>query len=78
MFFDHSHFRFFLFPFLREWGYASIYAQIPCIYGGRNNNLLDQFLWNFIVKVKMEGIIVGLECIIMVWTIKSYVDNFRC
>ena len=65
-------------PFWREWGYVTINAQLLCIYGGRNNNVLDHFWWNLIVKVKMKGIMVGLWCIIMVWTIESYVDNFWC
>ena len=64
--------------FWREWGYVAINAQLSCIYEGRNNDVLDQFWWNLIVKVKMEGIMVGLWCIIMVWTIESYVDNFWC
>ena len=68
----------YFFSFWRECGYVSINAQLPCIYGGRNTNILDQFWWNFIVNVKMEGIIEGLQCIIMVWTIKIYADNFRC
>ena len=44
----------------REWGYVAINAHLPCIYEGRNNHVLDQFRWNSIVKVKMEGIMVGL------------------
>ena len=51
--------RFFC-PFYREWGYVAINSQLPCIYGGRNNNVLDQFEWNLIVKVKTEGLMVGL------------------
>ena len=42
----HSHFMVFG-PFWREWGYVTINAQLPCIYGGRNNNILDHFWWNF-------------------------------
>ena len=33
--------------FWREWGYVTINAWLPCIYGGRNNNFLKHFLWNF-------------------------------
>ena len=47
-------------PFWREWGYVAINAHLPCIYEGMNNNVLDQFWWILIVKVKMEGIMVGL------------------
>ena len=49
----HSHFRVFL-SFLGEWGYVAINAHVPCIYGGRNNDGLDQFGWNLIVKFKMR------------------------
>ena len=45
-FLTHSHFSFFG-PFWREWGYVTINAQLSCIYGGRNNNVLDHFWWNF-------------------------------
>ena len=47
-------------PFWENGGYVAINAQLPCIYGGRNNDVLDQFGWNLIVKVKMEGIMAGL------------------
>ena len=33
--------------FWREWVYVTINAQLLCIYGGRNNNVLNQFRWNF-------------------------------
>ena len=62
--------------FLIEWDYVAINAQLPYNYGERNDNVLDQFWWNLIVKVKMEGIMVGLRCIIMVWTIESSEENF--
>ena len=42
-FFTHSHFSF-LGPFWREWGYVTLNAQLSCIYGRRNNNVLDH-LW---------------------------------
>ena len=76
-FLTHSHFRVF-WSFLREWGYVAIHSHLPRIYGGRINDVLDQFGWNLIVKDKMEGIMVGLWCIIMVWTIESYVNIFWC
>ena len=48
-------------PSLREWGFVAINAHLPCIYEGRNNDYLDQFRGNLIVKVKiMEGIMMGL------------------
>ena len=47
-------------PFWENGGYIAINSQLPCIYGGRNNNVLDQFWWNLIVKVKMEEIVGGL------------------
>ena len=50
-FFTHSHLVFFLF-FLREWGYVARNVELPRIYGGMNNNVLDHFWWNLIVKVK--------------------------
>ena len=43
-------------PFWEDGGYVAINAQLPCIYGGRNNEVLDQFWLNLIVKVKMEVI----------------------
>ena len=46
MVFYSSNFRFFG-PFWREWGYVTINAQLPFIYGGRNNNVLDHIWWNF-------------------------------
>ena len=58
-FLTHSHFSFF-FPFWENGDYVAINAILLCIYGGKNNDVLDQFGWNLIVKVKMEGIIVGL------------------
>ena len=30
-------------PYWRWWGYAAINVQLPCIFGGRNNNVLDKF-----------------------------------
>ena len=50
----------FLCPFIREQGYVAINALIACIYEGMNNCVLDQFGWNLVVKVKMEGIMVRL------------------
>ena len=41
-------------------GYVAINSHLPCIYGERNNDVLDQFGWNLIVKVKMEGKMVDL------------------
>ena len=58
-FFTHYHFRFFL-SFFGEWDYVAIDSQLPCIYGGRNNDVLDQFWNNLFVKVKMGEIMVGL------------------
>ena len=58
-FLTHFHFRVFL-SFLRECVYVAINAPLPCFYEGKNNDVLDQFGWNLIVKVKMEGIMVGL------------------
>ena len=58
-FWTHSHFRFFG-PFWENGGYVAINAQLPCIYGGKNNDFLDQFWWNLIVQVKMKEIMVGL------------------
>ena len=68
----------FLCPFIRDWGYVAINALIACIYEGMNNGVLDQFGWNLVVKVKIDELMVGLLCIIMVWTIKNYVDNYLC
>ena len=59
MVFTHSHFRVFL-SFLGEWGYVARNVHLLCIYEGRNNNVLDQFGWNLVMKVKIEGIMVGL------------------
>ena len=59
MVFDPFSFLGFFGPFLREWGYVAINSHLPCIYGGRNNDFLDQLRWNLIMKVKMEGIIMG-------------------
>ena len=36
-------------------GYVAINAQLPCIYGGRNNNVLDQLWWNFNCEGKNGG-----------------------
>ena len=57
-FLSHSHLGFF--SCFIEWGYVTINAQLPCIYEGRNNDFLDQFMSNLIMKVKMDGIMVGL------------------
>ena len=46
--------------FWENGGYVAINAHIPCSNGERNNDVLDQFGWNLVVKVKMEGIMVGL------------------
>ena len=48
-------------PFWRDWCYVTINAQLPCIYGGRNNNVLDHFWWNF----NCEGQNGGNNCGIM-------------
>ena len=58
-FMTHSHFRVFV-PFWENGGYVTINSHLSCIYGGRNNHVLDQFGRNLIVKVKMKGIMVGL------------------
>ena len=55
----HSLFRDF-WSFFERMGYVAINVHLPCIYEGRNNNVLDQFGGNLIVKVKMEGIMMGL------------------
>ena len=34
---------------------VTINSQLPCIYGGRNNNVLNHFWWNLILKVKNKG-----------------------
>ena len=47
-------------PFWENGGYVTIDVHLPSIYEGRNNYVLNQFGWNLIVKVKMEGIMVGL------------------
>ena len=47
-------------PFWENGGYCVINSQLPNIYGEMNNDILDQFWQNLIVKVKMEGIMVGL------------------
>ena len=39
---------------------SAIISHLSCTYEGRNNDVLDQFGWNLIVKEKMEGIMVGL------------------
>ena len=52
-------------PFWENGSYVAINAHLPYIYKGRNNDFLDQFRWNLIMKV-----------IIMVLTLESYVDNF--
>ena len=59
MVYNHSHFRVFG-HFWENGGYVSINSHLPCIYEGRNNDVLDQFGWNSIVKIKMEGIMVGI------------------
>ena len=45
---------------LREWGFVAINANLPCIYAARKNDYLNQFGGNLIMKVKMEGIMMGL------------------
>ena len=47
-------------PFWESGSYVAINAQLPCIYARMNNDILDQFWCNLIVKVEMEGIMVGL------------------
>ena len=42
-------------PFWREWGYAAINSHIHCIYGARNNNVLDQFWWDFSCEGQNRG-----------------------
>ena len=56
-FFTHSHFKIFG-PFWREWGYVTINYQLPCIYGGRNNNVLDHFWWSFSCEGQNGGMVV--------------------
>ena len=58
-FLTHSCFRVFC-SFLENRGFVAINADLPYIYEGMNNNYLDQFGGNLIVKVKMEGIMMGL------------------
>ena len=58
-FLTHSNFRVF-YPFWENGGYVAMIFHLPYIYEGRNNDVLDQFSWNLIVKVKIEGIMVGL------------------
>ena len=53
-FFTHSNFRGFC-HFLRWWGFVAINSHLPYIYEGRNNDYLDQFGGNLIVKVKNGG-----------------------
>ena len=60
MVFDPFSFLGFFGPFWREWSYVAISTQLPCIYGGRNNNVLDHFCGILVVKVKMGEIMVGL------------------
>ena len=57
-FWTHSHFR--LFCPCENGGYVAINSHLPCICEGRNYDVLDQFWWNLITKVKMEEIMVGL------------------
>ena len=47
-------------PFWREWGYVTINAQLPCIYGVKNNNFLDHFWWNFSCEGQNEGNVGGI------------------
>ena len=46
--------------FFERMGFFAINAHLPYIYEGRNNDYLDQFGGNLIVKAKMEGIKIGL------------------
>ena len=46
--------------FWENGGYVAINSHLPCIYEGRNNDVLEKNGWDLIVKVKMEGIMVGL------------------
>ena len=41
--------------FLENGGFVAIDAHLPCIYEGMNNDYLNQFGWNLIVKVKNGG-----------------------
>ena len=47
-------------PFWENGGCVAINVELPCIYGGRNNDVLDQFWCNLVLKVKIEEIMVGL------------------
>ena len=49
----------FICPFITERGYVAINALIACIYEGMNNGVLDQFGWNLVVKVIIDGIMMG-------------------
>ena len=41
--------------FWREWGYVTRNDQLPYIYGGRNNNVLDHFWCNFSCEYQNGG-----------------------
>ena len=53
-FLTHSHFRVF-WSFLERVGICTINDQLPCIYGGKNNNVLDHIWWNFSCEGKNGG-----------------------
>ena len=74
-FWTHSHFRVFWY-FLGEWGLCCNKFQTSMYLWGKEYDILDQFWWNLIVKVRMEEIMVGLPCIIMVSTIEIYAEIF--
>ena len=57
-FLTHSHFKVFFVK--KEWGYVTINAQHQCFNGRMNNNDFNHFLWNLIIKVKTNGIIMDL------------------
>ena len=58
-FLTHSHFRVF-WSFLGEWGLCQNKCPYSMYLWRINNDVLDQFGWNLIVNVKMEGIMEGL------------------
>ena len=56
----HSHFMDFFSFLLENGGFVAINAHLHCIDEERNNDYLDQFGGDLIVKVKMEGIMMRL------------------